>query len=152
MVDWITIFFFIGLFIIVYGLEVTGVLAILGQKFIEFTDGSVDKMVYWILWSSAILSSAIDNIPFVATMIPMLKSMEEAVGGREVMMPVWWSLSLGACFGGNGTLVGASANVVVAGMAMRHGLHIHFMKFLLWSIPVMLTSVAIANIFLYFEF
>ena len=152
MVDWITIFFFIGLFIIVYGLEVTGVLAILGQKFIEFTDGSIDKMVYWILWSSAILSSAIDNIPFVATMIPMLKSMEEAVGGREVMMPVWWSLSLGACFGGNGTLVGASANVVVAGMAMRHGLHIHFMKFLLWSIPVMLTSVAIANIFLYFEF
>ena len=152
MVDWITIFFFIGLFIIVYGLEVTGVLAILGQKFIGFTDGSIDKMVYWILWSSAILSSAIDNIPFVATMIPMLKSMEEAVGGREVMMPVWWSLSLGACFGGNGTLVGASANVVVAGMAMRHGLHIHFMKFLLWSIPVMLTSVAIANIFLYFEF
>ena len=152
MVDWTTIFFFIGLFIIVHGLEVTGVLEIMGQKFIEFTDGSIQKMVYWILWSSAILSSAIDNIPFVATMIPMLKSMEEAVGGREVMMPVWWALSLGACFGGNGTLVGASANVVVAGMAMRHGLHIHFMKFLLWSIPVMLVSVAIANIFLYLEY
>ncbi len=152
MVDWTTIFFFVGLFIIVYGLEVTGVLHIMGQKFIEFTGGSIEKMVYWILWSSAILSSAIDNIPFVATMIPMLKSMEEAVGGREAMMPVWWALSLGACFGGNGTLVGASANVVVAGMAMRHGLHIHFMKFLLWSIPVMLVSVAVANIFLYLEY
>lgn len=152
MVDWTTIFFFVGLFIIVYGLEVTGVLHIMGQKFIEFTGGSIEKMVYWILWSSAILSSAIDNIPFVATMIPMLKSMEEAVGGREAMMPVWWALSLGACFGGNGTLVGASANVVVAGMAMRNGLHIHFMKFLLWSIPVMLVSVAVANVFLYLEY
>lgn len=152
MVDWTTIFFFIGLFVIVYGLDVTGVLNLLGQKFIALTDGSIEKMVFLILWSSAILSSAIDNIPFVATMIPMIKSMEASVGGREAMMPVWWALSLGACFGGNGTLVGASANVVVAGMAMRNGQHIHFMKFLLWSIPVMLLSVAVATIFLYIEF
>jgi len=152
MVDWTTIFFFVGLFVIVYGLEVTGILSWLGQKFIALTEGSIDKMVYYILWSSAVLSSAIDNIPFVATMIPMIKSMEEAVGGREAMMPVWWALSLGACFGGNGTLVGASANVVVAGMAAKNGYHIHFMKFLLWSIPVMLCSIVMANIFLYFEF
>ena len=151
-VDWTTIFFFVGLFVIVYGLEVTGILSWLGLKFVEVTNGSIEKMVYCILWSSAILSSAIDNIPFVATMIPMIKSMEEAVGGREMMMPVWWALSLGACFGGNGTLVGASANVVVAGMAAKNGYHIHFMKFLLWSIPVMLLSVAMANVFLYFEF
>ncbi len=152
MVDWTTIFFFIGLFVIVYGLEVTGVLSLLGQKFIALTDGSVHKMTYLILWSSALLSSAIDNIPFVATMIPMIKSMEEAIGGREVMMPVWWALSLGACFGGNGTLIGASANVVVAGMAARNGEHIHFMKFLLWSVPVMLVSVLVATVFLYFEY
>ncbi len=152
MVDWTTIFFFVGLFVIVYGLEVTGILAWLGQKFIALTEGSIEKMVYYILWSSAVLSSAIDNIPFVATMIPMIKSMEEAVGGREAMMPVWWALSLGACFGGNGTLVGASANVVVAGMAAKNGYHIHFMKFLLWSIPVMLCSIVMANIFLYLEF
>ena len=151
-VDWTTIFFFVGLFVIVYGLEVTGILSWLGLKFVEVTNGSIEKMVYCILWSSAVLSSAIDNIPFVATMIPMIKSMEEAVGGREMMMPVWWALSLGACFGGNGTLVGASANVVVAGMAAKNGYHIHFMKFLLWSIPVMLLSVAMANVFLYFEF
>lgn len=152
MVDWTTIFFFVGLFIIVYGLEVTGILQMLGHKFVDLTGGSIEKMIYYILWSSAVFSSAIDNIPFVATMIPMLKSMEEAVGGREMMMPVWWALSLGACFGGNGTLVGASANVVVAGIAARNGYHIHFLKFLLWSIPVMLMSVVMANIFLYLEF
>lgn len=150
-VDWTTIFFFVGLFVIVYGLEVTGVLRILGQGFIDLTGGSVDKMVYWILWSSAILSSAIDNIPFVATMIPMIKSIEESIGGREAMMPVWWALSLGACFGGNGTLIGASANVVVAGIAAKEGENIHFLKFLLWSFPVMLMSVGIATIFFYLE-
>ena len=118
-VDWTTIFFFIGLFVMVYGLEVTGILSYLGHEFIEMTNGSINKLIYLILWSSAILSSIIDNIPFVATMIPMLKSMEPSLGGREAMMPVWWALSLGACFGGNGTLIGASANVVVAGLAMR---------------------------------
>ena len=152
IVDWTTIFFFAGLFVIVYGLEVTGVLSLLGQKFIELTEGSIQKASLLIIWVSAIVSAAIDNIPFVATMIPMIKSMEASVGGREAMMPVWWALSLGACFGGNGTLVGASANVVVAGMASRNGQHIHFMKFLLWSIPVMLLSVLIATVFLYFEF
>ena len=103
--------------------------------------------MFLILWSSAIFSSVIDNIPFVATMIPMLKSIEESMGGREAMMPVWWALSLGACFGGNGTLIGASANVVVAGMAMREGHPIGFLKFLLWSVPVMLMSVIVATVF-----
>ncbi len=152
LVDWTTIFFFTGLFVIVYGLEETGVLRALGSWFLELTGGSLTAMTYLVLWSSAILSSAIDNIPFVATMIPMIKSMEASVGGREVMMPVWWALSLGACFGGNGTLIGASANVVVAGMAMREGHPIKFLGFLIWSIPVMLLSVAIANIFLFLEY
>ena len=88
-VDWTTIFFFIGLFVMVYGLEVTGILSYLGHEFIEMTNGSINKLIYLILWSSAILSSIIDNIPFVATMIPMLKSMEPSLGGREAMMPVW---------------------------------------------------------------
>lgn len=151
-VDWTTIFFFIGLFVMVYGLEVTGILSYLGHEFIEMTNGSINKLIYLILWSSAILSSIIDNIPFVATMIPMLKSMEPSLGGREAMMPVWWALSLGACFGGNGTLIGASANVVVACLAMREGHPINFMKFLLWSIPVMLLSVLIASAALYLEY
>ncbi len=148
MVDWITIFFFTGLFVIVSGLDRTGVLEALGHKFVDMTGGSIKKLSLLILWSSAVVSSAIDNIPFVATMIPMLKSMEESMGGREAMMPVWWALSLGACFGGNGTLVGASANAVVAGMALREGHPIGFIKFLIWSVPVMFISVAIATLFL----
>ena len=152
VVDWTTIFFFSGLFVIVYGLEETGVLKMLGQMFVDFTDGSIKKATLLIVWTSAILSSAIDNIPFVATMIPMIKSMEVDMGGREAMMPVWWALSLGACFGGNGTLIGASANVIVAGMAQREGHPIHFMRFLLWSIPVILGSVALATAYLYIQY
>ena len=144
VVDWTTIFFFSGLFVIVYGLEVTGVLGM--------TEGSIEKSAMLIIWVSAIVSSAIDNIPFVATMIPMIKSMEESMGGREAMMPVWWALSLGACFGGNGTLIGASANVIVAGMAQREGHPISFLGFMLWSVPVMLISVAIAALYLHIRF
>ena len=102
LVDWTTIFFFAGLFAIVYGLEQAGVLTLLGNKFIDYTDGSIEKAAMLVVWISAFVSTAIDNIPFVATMIPMLKSMEPSLGGREAMMPVWWALSLGACFGGNG--------------------------------------------------
>ena len=152
LVDWTTIFFFAGLFVIVYGLEVTGILAILGNEFIELTDGSIQKASLLIIWVSAIVSAAIDNIPFVATMIPMLKSMEEAMGGREVMMPVWWALSLGACFGGNGTLIGASANVIVAGMATRNGQPISFLGFMKWSVPIMLLTVALATVYLYIQY
>ena len=151
-VDWTTIFFFAGLFVIVYGLEVTGILGMLGQKFVELTDGSIEKSAMLIIWVSAVISSAIDNIPFVATMIPMIKSMEESMGGREAMMPVWWALSLGACFGGNGSLIAASANVIVAGMAQREGHPISFLGFLLWSVPVMLISVAIAALYLHMRF
>ena len=151
-VDWTTIFFFAGLFMIVYGLEQTGVLALLGQKFVALTEGSIEKTAMLIIWASALVSSAIDNIPFVATMIPMIKSMEESMGGREAMMPVWWALSLGACFGGNGTLIGASANVIVAGLAQREGHPITFIGFLIWSIPTMLISVAIGALYLHIRF
>lgn len=152
LVDWTTIFFFAGLFMVVFGLEKTGVLELLGQKFIVLTNGSLKRATFIILGISAFVSSAIDNIPFVATMIPMLKSMEESLGGREAMMPVWWALSLGACFGGNGSLIGASANVIVAGLASREGHPIKFLGFLLWSIPVMLISVVIAGIYLYLRY
>jgi len=149
LVDWTTIFFFTGLFSLVYGLEVTGVLEVLGHKALMLIDGSVFKATYLILWSSALFSAVIDNIPFVATMIPMLKTMEEALGGREAMMPVWWALSLGSCFGGNGSLIAASANVIVAGIAAREGHPLNFLKFLLWSVPVMVASVTLASLYLY---
>ena len=149
LVDWTTIFFFAGLFAIVYGLEEAGVLELLGHKFTEFTEGSIEKTTMLIVWVSALVSTAIDNIPFVATMIPLVKTIEADMGGREAMMPVWWALSLGACYGGNGSLIAASANVIVAGMSQRHGEPIHFIKFLLWSLPVMLGSVGIAALYLH---
>ena len=147
-VDWTTIFFFCGLFVIVGALEETGFLTKVGNYLVEVTGGSIKKSVYVVLSVSAVFSAFVDNIPFVATMIPTLKAMEEAVGGREVMMPVWWALSLGACLGGNGTLIGASANVIVAGIASREGHPISFVRFMIWSIPVMVVSVVIAGIFL----
>ncbi len=151
-VDWTTIFFFIGLFVIVGALENTGFLHKMGEYFIKITDGSIKKSVFIILSVSAVFSAMVDNIPFVATMIPMLKTMEEAMGGREAMMPVWWALSLGACLGGNGTLIGASANVIVAGIAVRSGRPISFLRFLIWSIPVMVLSVMIAGVYLYIKY
>ena len=149
LVDWTTIFFFTGLFIIVYGLEIAGVLHLVGEEFIRLTEGSIKKATFLIVWVSAILSSAIDNIPFVATMIPIIKSMEPSMGGREAMMPVWWALSLGSCFGGNGTIIGASANVIVAGIATREKAPITFIGFMAWGIPTMLISIIIATAYLY---
>lgn len=151
-IDWTTIFFFTGLFVIVYGLEETGILKILGEKFLAITDNNIEKITILTIWVSAILSSIIDNIPFVATMIPMLKSMEESIGGREVMMPAWWALSLGACFGGNGTIIGASANVIIAGIAAREGHPIKFLSFMKWSVPIMLLTIILSTIWLKLQY
>ena len=101
------------------------------------------------MWISAVVSTFIDNIPFVATMIPTLKSIEVHMGGREEMMSVWWALSLGSCFGGNGSLIAASANVIVAGLASKENERIGFAGFLLYGLPVMIVSVLIATIYLY---
>ena len=152
LVDWTTIFFFAGLFALVSGLEHSGVLAIVGHYFSDMTGGSIEKATMIIVWFSALVSSAIDNIPFVATMIPLVKTMEVDMGGREAMMPVWWALSLGSCFGGNGTLIAASANVIVAGISQKEGHPIHFMKFLIWSIPITIGSIAIASIYLHIKY
>jgi len=151
-VDWTTIFFFMGLFVIVGALETSGFLTKVGQYILELTEGSRQRSTFAILSISAVFSAMVDNIPFVATMIPTLKSMEEGLGGREAMMPVWWALSLGACLGGNGTLIGASANVIVAGIAAREGRAISFVRFMIWSIPVMVMSILIAALFLYIEY
>ena len=152
MVDWTTVFFFAGLFIIVHGLHETGVLQTMGNKFADFTKGDILQTAMITLAGSAVLSTAIDNIPFVATMIPMLKSMEEGLGGREIMMPIWWALSLGACFGGNGSLIAASANVIAAGIASKEGEPIHFMKFLIWSLPITLLTIILAAAYLYLRY
>ena len=111
-VEWITIFFFIGLFIVVHGVEVGGLLNLLANKLVAATGGNMAHAGYAILWASAFLSAIVDNIPFVATMIPLIKSMAPAYGGPDKIEPLWWCLSLGACLGGNGTLIRTSANLM----------------------------------------
>ncbi|HWQ74353.1 MAG TPA: ArsB/NhaD family transporter, partial [Syntrophomonas sp.] len=127
-VEWPTIFFFAGLFILVGGLQENGVISLIAQKALQLTGDSVVMTGTFVLWMSAVASAFVDNIPFVATMIPLLQEI-----GQLSAMPMeslWWSLALGACLGGNGTLIGASANVIVAGMAERNGTPISFIKFL----------------------
>ena len=151
-VEWVTIFFFIGLFVVVHGVEVAGVLHWLAEHLVALTGGDRTVTVLLILWASAILSAVVDNIPFVATMIPLVKSMAPAMGGPEGLKPLWWALSLGACLGGNGTLVGASANLTVAGLAERAGHPVRFVPFLTVAFGLMLVSVAIAHLYLWLRF
>ena len=151
-VEWITIFFFIGLFILVKGIEEAGALRMLADLVIEYTGGDMTVMSLTILWVSAIASAVVDNIPFVATMIPVIKSMAPTFGGAENLMPLWWSLALGACLGGNGSLVGASANLIVAGFAERAGHRIRFLPFMLLAFPMMLLSIGIASVYVYFRY
>ena len=151
-VEWETIFFFIGLFIIVYGVEVSGLLSLLAEELMAFTEGDMALTGMLILWSSAILSAVVDNIPFVATMIPMIKAMAPQFGGEDALMPLWWCLSLGGCLGGNGSLIGASANVMVAGMAERAGQRIAFMQFLKLAFPLMIASIVVAAVYAWFVF
>ena len=151
-VEWTTIFFFIGLFIVVYGLESTGLLDKLAHEVLMLTGGDMTITAMSVLWVSAIASALVDNIPFVATMIPLIKGMAGAMGGSENLMPLWWSLALGSCLGGNGSLVGASANLIVAGFAERSGHQIHFLRFMLMAFPMMLLSIAISSVYVYFRF
>lgn len=148
-VEWETIFFFIGLFMLVYGVESTGLLTMLADKMLDLTGGDMTMTALAILWSSAVFSAIVDNIPFVATMIPMIESMADTFGGPENLAPLWWALSLGACLGGNGSLVGASANVMVASFAERAGQRISFVKFLKLGFPLMLATIAIAHIYVW---
>ncbi|NJL07780.1 MAG: ArsB/NhaD family transporter [Methylacidiphilales bacterium] len=151
-VEWITIFFFLGLFVVVHGVEVGGLLGLLGRELVTLTGGDLALTGYAILWASAVLSAIIDNIPFVATMIPLVKTMAPAFGGSEHIEPLWWCLSLGACLGGNGTLIGASANLTVAGIGERNGVPFRFVTFSLYAFPMMLGSIAIAHLYVWLRY
>jgi len=143
-VEWPVIFFFAGLFMIVGALEEVGIIEAVAQKSLELTGGEIRSTGLLILWLSAIASAFVDNIPFVATMIPLIQDMGR-LGGITDLNPLWWSLSLGACLGGNGTLIGASANVVVAGMAEKRGVHITFIHFTKIAFPMMIMSIIIST-------
>ncbi|MBI3512490.1 MAG: ArsB/NhaD family transporter [Proteobacteria bacterium] len=147
-VEWITLFFFIGLFIVVAGVERAGLLSILAERLVSATGGDLALTALTILWAAAVLSAVIDNIPFVATMIPLIKSLAPAFGGAEQIGPLWWALSLGACLGGNGTLIGASANLTVAGLAERQGVRFRFLTYTAYAFPMMLVSIAICHVYI----
>jgi Na+/H+ antiporter NhaD/arsenite permease-like protein len=137
---------------VVHGVEESGLLGILADALLAATGGDLGSTAIAVLWSSAVLSAVIDNIPFVATMVPLIKNMAPAFGGPEALMPLWWSLSLGACLGGNGTLVGASANLTVAGIAEGNGVPFRFLTYLKYAFPMMLVSIAISHVYIYFRY
>jgi Na+/H+ antiporter NhaD/arsenite permease-like protein len=151
-IDWITIFFFIGLFIIVHGVDAAGILDLAARGLLAVTGEDLAITAVVVLWGSAFISAIVDNIPFVAAMIPLIKGLAPHLGGAAQVMPLWWALSLGACLGGNGTLIGASANLAVAGIAERSGHRFSFLTFTKYGLGVMLISVAISNLYLWLRY
>ncbi len=148
-IEWTTLTFFAGLFVIVGAMAETGVIEMLANALINVTGGNVFVMMLVLLVGSAVISSFLDNIPFVATMIPILLTMEAS--GMDVT-PLWWAVSLGACLGGNGTLIGASANVVLSDIAKKQGHEITFLGFMKVGFPIMLVTVLISAVYLVIRF
>lgn len=149
-VEWTTIFFFIGLFILVGGLEHVGAIKMMAEKMLELTGGDMTVTTLAILWGSAIASAIVDNIPFVATMIPLVKDIG-AISGLA-LGPLWWALALGADMGGNATIVGASANVVVSGMAEKEGHKIGFFEYMKTAVPMTVIALAICTVYVYVRY
>lgn len=161
-VEWKTIFFFIGLFILVGGLVKVGVIRGLADHLVAVTQGNLAGSTMAVLWGSALLSAAVDNIPYVAAMNPLIVDLARSLHPditdyatlvhQPDIIPLWWALALGACLGGNGTIIGASANVVIVDLARKAGFHISFWQFFKFGFPVMIGSVLISSLYLWFLF
>ncbi|HEB70161.1 MAG TPA: hypothetical protein ENI88_11165 [Desulfobulbus sp.] len=160
-VEWPVIFFFIGLFIMVGGMVKVGAISMMSQEMLALTKGNLFATSMVIMWFSAIASAVVDNIPYVATMNPlvidMAREMWPHLSGTALLqhadlMPIWWSLALGACLGGNGTAIGASANVIVVGMAEKAGHKISFIKFIAYGVPIMFITVFISMIYIWLRY
>lgn len=161
-VEWKTIFFFIGLFILVGGLVKVGVIRYLADQLVAVTKGNLTGSTMTVLWGSAILSAVVDNIPYVAAMNPLIIDLARslhpevtdyvALVHQPDIIPLWWALALGACLGGNGTIIGASANVVIVDIARKSGYRITFWQFLKFGFPVMIGSVALSACYLWLVF
>jgi len=150
-VEWNTIFFFIGLFIIIGGLEASGGIKLMAEWLLKITNGSQEATSMMILWGSGIISGIIDNIPYTATMSPMLVEIQKTMGA-DYTYPLWWALSLGACLGGNMTIIGAAANVIVSENAAKEGHPIGFIQFMKYGVPVVLISLIISSVYIYFRY
>ena len=154
-VEWMTIFFFIGLFIIIGGFEANGGISFLADKLIELTQGSLTAATMLILWGSGILSGIVDNIPYTATMAPLIAEVQHTMPFAAHIHehhPLWWSLSLGACLGGNLTIIGAAANVIVSETAASKNYPITFMRFMKYGALVTFISLTLSSIYLYLRY
>ena len=150
-VEWNTIFFFIGLFIIIGGVEASGGIKLMAEWILKVTQGSQEAASMLILWASGVISGFIDNIPYTATMSPMLVEIEKAMGA-DYTTPLWWCLSLGACLGGNMTMIGAAANVIVSETSAKHGHPMFFLRFMKYGVLVVLISLAICSVYVKFKY
>lgn len=160
-VEWPTIFFFMGLFIIVGGVVKVGLIRWMSLQMLDITQGNMFATSMVVMWFSAFASAIVDNIPYVATMNPLIIDMARQIwpnlSGVQLLqhpdlMPIWWSLALGACLGGNGTAIGSSANVIVVGMSEKAGNKISFMKFMLYGMPIMIMTVIIATAYIWLRY
>ncbi|OGW25728.1 MAG: hypothetical protein A2X59_08405 [Nitrospirae bacterium GWC2_42_7] len=160
-VEWPTIFFFMGLFIIVGGVVKVGLIKWMSLQILDLTQGNMFATSMVIMWFSAFASAIVDNIPYVATMNPLIVDMARQLwpdlSGTKLLhhvdlMPVWWSLALGACLGGNGSAIGASANVIVVGMSEKAGKKISFMKFMAYGMPIMILTVVISTVYVWLRY
>jgi Na+/H+ antiporter NhaD/arsenite permease-like protein len=146
-IEWPTLIFFMMLFIVVAGAEETGLIQIIADWVKDMSRGSLVGAILLILWVSAIASAIIDNIPFTATMLPIVAYLTTEIPGAQGGI-LWWALALGACLGGNGTMIGASANVVTVGMAERAGYHISFMQYVHIAFPPMIVTIVLCSVWL----
>jgi len=149
-VEWPTLMFFTGLFIIVSGVELTGVLELFAHQIVTATEGNFEATAVMIIWSSAFASAFVDNIPYTATMIPIIEniSLDPSIAStleNYSHNPLWYALAIGADFGGSGTLIGANANLVAIAVAERHGYRMAFRDFLIKGMPFMIGTVAIGT-------
>lgn len=149
-VDWSTIFFFIGLFVLVGGIEATGVIGWVAKWAVEQTQGNIEMTSSLILWVSALASAFVDNIPFTATMIPIIKEMENVMGLDPNVL--WWSLSIGACYGGNGTIIGSSPGVIIAALAAQNGYDMSLKKYFIVGFPMMLFTVFVGQVYIWLRY
>jgi len=145
-IEWGTIFFFVGLFILVGGLVETGAIKLAAEYVLGLTKGNITTTSVLLIWVSGLFSALVDNIPYVATMIPLVKDIGLSLG-NEAITPLWWSLAMGACLGGNGTLVGASANVVSAGISEKSGYKITFLTFTKFGFGFMVLTLAVTTVY-----
>ena len=154
-VEWLTIFFFVGLFIIIGGFESNGGIKYLADQLIVLTNGSLNAATMIILWASGILSGIIDNIPYTATMAPLISELVNPANPNAITgntQALWWALSLGACLGGNLTIIGAAANVIVSETAASQGHKISFMRFMKYGALITMISLAISSVYLLIKY